>query len=415
MSVSASRSPPLEKEVGLDEEAVGIVDKLKGPVNVKKILRRGRDDLLEQVRRPWYRVKRSECPEKILVLARKNYKVFADIGTTAGLMSRVLSVLDTGAGPNLIRKSELPAGLETLVSFGPTQDIGDANNRPLRTVGTIKMPMRLGRFVVTAEFIVCEKLALPLILGADYCDRFVEAIYPRKKTVELEDSSEVPIVRQFSARKGRKWLVPGEYENDDRKRERISPRVKVARATTIEPGTHRVVECTSKRAGLVVFQPYSLLYKKHRLICTNGVVQVEPDRPFRLIVVNFRQYPVRVQKGQVVAGLLPHSRAVIESKTTIGEVLGIQEREEENIPNYTPPPKGETRCEPSDQGPEDQQGERSSGLSASTSTKPQRRIEAPPPDVEDLDLSHVPDQLRERFGRMLKKYSRMGWGRLVIN
>ena len=65
-------------------------------------------------------------------------------------MSRVLSVLDTGAGPNLIRKSELPAGLETLVSFGPTQDIGDANNRPLRTVGTIRMPVRLGRFVATA-------------------------------------------------------------------------------------------------------------------------------------------------------------------------------------------------------------------------------------------------------------------------
>ena len=90
----------------------------------------------------------------------KNYKVFADTGPTVGLMSRVLSVLDTGAGPNLIRKYELLAGLETLLSFGPTQDIGDAHNRPLRTVGTIKMPVRLGRFVATAEFIVCEKLAV---------------------------------------------------------------------------------------------------------------------------------------------------------------------------------------------------------------------------------------------------------------
>ena len=31
MSGTASRSPPLEKEVGLDEEPVGILDKLKGP------------------------------------------------------------------------------------------------------------------------------------------------------------------------------------------------------------------------------------------------------------------------------------------------------------------------------------------------------------------------------------------------
>ena len=177
VSGTASRSSPLEKELGLDEKAVGIVDKLKAPARVKKVLRRGRDDLLEQVRRPWYRVKRRECLEKILVLARKKYKVFADIGPMVGLMSRVLSVLDTGAGPNLIQKSELPAGLETLLSFGPTQDIGDANNRPLRTVGKIKMPVRLGHFVATAEFIVCEKLEVPLILGADYCDRFMEAIY----------------------------------------------------------------------------------------------------------------------------------------------------------------------------------------------------------------------------------------------
>ena len=326
MSGTESRSPPFEKEVGLDEEAVGIVDKLEAPVKVKRILPRGQDDPLEQVRRPWYRVKRRECLEKILVLARKNYKVFADIGPTVGLMSRVLSVLDTGAGPNLIRKSELPQGLETLVSFGPTQDIGDANNRPLRTVGTIRMPVRLGLFVATAEFVVCEKLAVPLILGADYCDRFVEAIYPRKKTVELADFSEVPIIRWFSARKMRKALVPGEDETEG-KGERISPRVKVARPTTIEPGTQRVVECTSKRAGLVVVQRYSPLYEKHGLTCTNGVVQVEPDRPFCLLIAIFREYPLRVQKGQVVAELLPRREPCSRAKPPSVKCSGFKKRQ----------------------------------------------------------------------------------------
>ena len=84
VSGTASRSLLLEKKVGLDEEAVGIVDKLKAPEKVKRILRRGQDDPLEQVRRPWYRVKRRECPEKILVLARKNYKVFADMDRRSG-------------------------------------------------------------------------------------------------------------------------------------------------------------------------------------------------------------------------------------------------------------------------------------------------------------------------------------------
>ena len=188
--------------------------------------------------------------------------------------------------------------------------------------------------------------------------------------------------------------------------------MKVARATTIEPGTQRAVECTSKKTGLVVFQPYSPLHERHGLICTNGVVQVEPDRPFRLFIANFRKYPVWVQKGQVVAELLPHPRAVLESKTTIGEVLGSQERQKERVPNSTSPPTGETRFQPSDQEREDQLGERLAGLSASVSTKPQRRIEPPPPDVEELDLSHVPDRLRDKFRRMLKKYSRM-WDRTL--
>ena len=163
---------------------------------------------------------------------------------------------------------------------------------------------------------------------------------------------------------------------------------------------------------MVVVQSYSSLYEKHGLICTNGVVQVEPDRPFRLLVANFRKYPIRGQKIQVVAELIPHPRAVLESKTTIGDVLRIQEREEEIIPNYTPPPNGETRCEPSDQGCEDQPGGRSTGLSASASTRPQRMVELPPPDAEELNPSHGPDRLRERFRRILKKYSRMWEGTL---
>ena len=100
-------------------------------------------------------------------------------------------------------------------------------------------------------------------------------------------------------------------------------------------------------------QPYLPFYERHGFTCTNGVVQVEPDRPFRLLIANFREHPVRVQKGQVVAELLPHPRAVLESKTTIGEVLGIQERTEEHFPNSTRPPTGESRVSPSDQARED--------------------------------------------------------------
>ena len=82
-------------------------------------------------------------------------------------------------------------------------NIGDANSGPLRTLGTNKMPVRFERLVTVLEFIVCEKRALPFTLGAEYCDRFVEAIYPRRKKVEFVDFSEDPIIRRFSPIKGR--------------------------------------------------------------------------------------------------------------------------------------------------------------------------------------------------------------------
>ena len=47
-------------------------------------------------------------------------------------------------------------------------------------------------------------------------------------------------MKRSSARKGEKNFVPGEDENDE-KGERFSPNIKVAKATTIEPGTEHVV------------------------------------------------------------------------------------------------------------------------------------------------------------------------------
>lgn len=56
----------------------------------------------------------------------------------------------------------------------------------------------------------------------------------------------------------------------------------------------------------------------------------------------------------MVAELLLHSRAVIESKATIGEVLGIQERTKENFPKSTVRPTSGPSLSPSDQKRENQ-------------------------------------------------------------
>ena len=232
-----------------------------------------------------------------LVYYEKTYNVFADIGPTVDLLDHVLSVSDTSAGPNLMRKYELPAGLETLASFGPMQDISDANSGPLRIVNTMKMLVRLGRFVHAAKFIVCEKLAVPLILGADYCDRLVEAIYPPGEEGRVgvflanSDNKEVfPYKRKENPRSGR-------GQRGCNRGTRV-PEGEIGKGTTIEPGAQRDFECTSRRSGLVIVRPYAPLYDNDGLVSTNEVAHVVPDKPFRLLVAKFAKYPVRIQKGQ---------------------------------------------------------------------------------------------------------------------
>lgn len=47
-----------------------------------------------------------------------------------------------------------------------------------------------------ANLFVCDQLAIPAILGFDFCNQFMEYIYPKTPLVELVDASTVPIVRQ---------------------------------------------------------------------------------------------------------------------------------------------------------------------------------------------------------------------------
>lgn len=136
-------------------------------------------------------------------------------------------------------------------------------------------------------------------------------------------------------------------------------------------------------------------------MCANGVVQVEPDHQFRVQIANFGEYPVRDQKGHVVAEFLPHTRAVLESKITIGEDMGVQERKAEDL--------SDDLC---DAEPAYAKGQETESCPGPEKPDSERRIEPPQPDVNDLDLSNVPELFGDKFRPMLKKYSRMWDGTL---
>ena len=266
-------------------------------------------------------------------MRKRNFIVYADIGVTP----RKLSVVDTGAGPNFIRKDELPLGVD-VIRHGPLPNVADANSNPIRMTGLVDFVVRLGIHISKTEFIVCERLAAPVIVGCDFCDRFVEAIYFRKKTIELDDGSTVPIERRPLKRSPNSPPLPTSQEYV-KAEGRTSPKVRVAQNIILPPETQTWVSVKSERHGVMVLQPCDKLYADKGVIATNGVVQAQPHTTFRVLIANLTKRPQPLVKNQVVATLLPHPTEVVQSNIHLHEVLGLVDEpsdEPDDRTNSTP-------------------------------------------------------------------------------
>lgn len=130
-------------------------------------------------------------------LSKRCYKVFALIGENRKFMYQHLTVLDTGACPNFIRADKIPPGSSATIQGRQGPSAADANGRPLTITGIISLLARIGQRLQTVNFFGCERLAATVILGCDFNDKHVEAIYPRWLEIELVDGTTVPIVRKL--------------------------------------------------------------------------------------------------------------------------------------------------------------------------------------------------------------------------
>ena len=192
-------------------------------------------------------------------------------------------------------------------------------------IGLVDLVTRLGNRIVKVEFIVCERLAAPVILGCDFCDRFVEAIFLRKPLIEMDDGTTVPITRR-SFRHPYKQVRTDLKEDEVEKLPlggKVSPKLRVAKNVVLSPETQTWVTVMTKRHGLAVIQPNDDLYHRESISATNGVVQVEPDKPFRVLVANFGRTPRSLAKNQVIRTLLPHSTAILPTKMSFKDFVGL--------------------------------------------------------------------------------------------
>lgn len=151
--------------------------------------------------------------------------------------TRVLTDLDTGEASSFIRKSLIQKEhYDKIRPLAREVHVPDSNKRPLVHSGQIRLPVRLGDRTELVLFYVTERLAAPALLGFDFCDKHVEAIRPRKRIVELDKGTTVPIVWSPRTRSPSDAPLPQEQEFMHTK-SRTSTKITVKVPKTLSPGS----------------------------------------------------------------------------------------------------------------------------------------------------------------------------------
>ena len=194
----------------------------------------------------------------------------------------------------------------------------------INTSGILRLAVRINGSTNVVEFDVCDRFAAPVILGATFCNKYVEAIFPRRKEAELVDGTVIAIVRRPLKRLPTAEQTP-EGGLDVRLDTRKSPRLRVAKATRVKAKSQNWVPVTSERKGLCVLQPSPDLFSKSSLALANVVAAVESNSSFSILVPNFARYDLRFAKCQSLGTVLPHLTSVIGTKLTMAEVVGLMD------------------------------------------------------------------------------------------
>ena len=339
------------------------------------------------------------------MLANRNFKVNAYIGLTTHATMRYTTVLDTGAGSSFIKESCLPPGTEKLIKpLHSAVRIKDANNRALVVAGRINLSCQIGSRKDIVTFYVVDRLATDVILGCDYCDRHIEAIKPRKRLVELDDGTTVPIVRRPDKRKNDSVPLPDEQVYAPAKG-RINDKITTFEEKRLEPDTQTWVKVVTNTHGLIQVESLPKLYTNQLCMIGNGIAQVIPGKSFKILVANIGHQPITLLKGQKIARAEPHPTSVVESDIMLAEMLGIAEEE----PSTDVKMKNTYRKRPGLQSGHDAEliNKHLADLRESHMEQDEKPVTA-----EDIPLDDVDPKYHETIRRMLKKHEQMWLGQL---
>jgi len=286
---------------------------------------------------------------------QKNYRVEATVTGPDGTTIRTPIVIDTGAGPNLVNYDWLTANWREQARDVDPPALRSANQEPMLVRQVVRLCVQMGDLPVDVWFGIVKGLAVKVLLGTSYIDRFVQSIEPQQQLVVPVRSRPVAInlvpphertalLTQFVAlldsllSPDASPAAPAPVEaNQDpcptrpvpidtapmpTKDEYNSRCVRVARQVKIAPFTVAPVLVHCPTAGLVSLETHPHLTRLCHALMAKGVMQVRVGRPFFVQVANFQSTPVHLPKAMII-GLATSDPVVFDSTAPANEVCAL--------------------------------------------------------------------------------------------
>jgi len=147
----------------------------------------------------------------VLAPVYRQYTITAALGFDQARMRLMKPTLDTGAGSSIIRVDALPKGWERRLHRRPHFPyIVDAHKNPISARGMVTLRLHSGGFATDVDFVVVQRLAVPVLLGTSFVNRHVEALYPRRQRVRWSTDASVPILSCTARGKRERRRSPGD-------------------------------------------------------------------------------------------------------------------------------------------------------------------------------------------------------------
>jgi Retroviral aspartyl protease len=170
------------------------------------------------------------------------------VGVSTVVATPVRAILDTGAGPNLVRAEILPTDWEKYrVAGAPTLQIVGAGGRRLKQSGAILLHVEICGLKIRMQFVVVPGLAAECILGCQFIDRHVKSILPKEKKVLLENGGVAAILQDSD-------LLQQGAEQEPVSKSSPSTKVRVAKWTVLPPRSETHIWVQSESPGLRFLQ-----------------------------------------------------------------------------------------------------------------------------------------------------------------